>query len=89
MTASESEKRLQRVSAVHASWANTDDVAARMAPAWEARRWGRFLKMADPDGVLPLAERERKAAALRSAEYTDMARKRIKSQRQRREAQTG
>lgn len=88
MTASETEQRLQRVAAVHASWANTDDVAARMAPAWEARD-ARFLKQADPRGVLPPAERERRAAALRKAFYADMARKSAKSRRLRREAQSG
>lgn len=84
MTASEAELRLQRVSAVHASWANTTDRAARMAPAWQARR-DRFLKLADPDGVLPPAVREQKAEALRSAHYADMARKAAKARRLRRE----
>lgn len=89
MTASEAELRLQRKAAVEMSWANTADRAARMAPAWEARRRGRYLKLVDPDGVLPEAEREAKADALRKAEYADMARKGVKSRRLRREAQSG
>lgn len=88
MTVSAAEKSLQATAAVCASWANTDDVAARMAPAWQARD-ARFLKQADPRGVLPPAERERRAAALRKAFYADMARKSAKSRRLRREAQSG
>lgn len=89
MTASDAEKRLQRVAAVNQSWANTTDRAARMAAAWEARRRTRYLKLADPDGVLPPAVREAKADALRKAEYAEMSRKAAKSRRLRREAQTG
>lgn len=88
MTVSAAEKSLQATAAVCVSWANTDDVAARMAPAWAARD-ARFLTQADPDGVLPPAVRERKAAALRRAFYAEMARKSAKSRRLRREAQAG
>lgn len=85
MTVSAAEKSLQATAAVCTSWANTDDVSARMAPAWAARD-ARFLKQADPDNVLPPAERERKAAALRKAFYADMARKSVAARRARRTA---
>lgn len=85
MTASEAEKRLQRKAAVLTSWANTTDVEARMAPAWQARR-DRYLKLVDPDEVLPLAERERRADAARRADYAEMARKSAAARRARRTA---
>ncbi len=89
MTASDAELRLQRQAAAHKSWANTPDRAARMAKAREARQRTRYLKLVDPDGVLPEAEREQRAAALRDAEMADMARKAAKSRRLAREAQAG
>ena len=89
MTASDAELRLQRVSAAKRSWANTTDRAARMAPAWEARQRGRYLKLVDPEGVLPEAQREQMATALRDAEMADMARKAVKARRLRRERQSG
>ena len=58
---------------------------SRMAPAWAARD-ARFLKLADPDEVLPPAVRQRKAAALRRAFYADMARKSAAARRARRTA---
>ena len=43
----------------------------------------RFLLQVDPDGVLPLAERERRAAAARKAHFSRMALRSAKSRRKR------
>lgn len=53
-------------------WANTDDKTAATAPARKAFE-DRFLREADPDGVLPHEERLAKAALLRKAHFTRMA----------------
>jgi hypothetical protein len=41
----------------------------------------RFLLEVDPDGVLPTAERERRAAFARSAYYADLSRKSAQARR--------
>lgn len=75
MTApSPAEKRLQRLAAVHSSWAKTPDRAARMAPARIAAE-ARFEKQVDPDGVMTPVARALAASAARKAFYADMARK--------------
>lgn len=38
-----------------------------------------FLRKVDPDGVLPVEERERRAAALRKAHFINLARKSAKA----------
>lgn len=55
----------------HLSWAKTDDVAARMAPAWAAQQ-AAYEKLADPDGVLSEEERARKAHHYRQAHLQRM-----------------
>lgn len=80
---SPAEQRLQRIAAVHSSWAKTPDRAARTAPArmaWEAR----FEKQVDPDGVMTPAARSKAAESARKAFYADMARKSAAARRRNR-----
>ncbi len=58
--------------AAHESWANTADRSARTAPARRAML-GRFERQVDPDGVLPSAERARRAEHARKAYFTRLA----------------
>lgn len=66
--------------AAHTSWANTDDRAARTQAARD-RFNERFLREADPDGLLPESERQRRADQLRRAYF---ARLQLKSSQARR-----
>ena len=68
--------------AAHESWANTADLSARTAPARRAML-DRFERQVDPDGVLPLAERARRAGHARKAYFTRLA---LRSAQARREA---
>jgi len=54
--------------AAHTRWGNTDDTLSATAPARSAAE-DRFMRQADPDGVLPLDVRARKAENLRRAFY--------------------
>lgn len=75
------EERKQRAKlAAHISWAKTSDPAARTANA-RAAALDRFEKQADPDGVLPPAERARIAEHLKKAHFARMA---LESARRRR-----
>jgi len=56
----------------HVSWANTPDPAARTAPARRAAL-ARFDHEVDPDGVLPVAERARRAESARKAHFARLA----------------
>jgi hypothetical protein len=58
--------------AAHASWAKESDPSARTAPARQAAD-ARFEHEVDPDGVLPVAERHRRAQHARKAFYARMA----------------
>ncbi|WP_089957678.1 hypothetical protein [Lentzea xinjiangensis] len=58
--------------AAHTSWANTSDRGARTSKARQAAM-DRFEKLVDPDGVLPLEERQQRAASARTAHYLKMA----------------
>jgi hypothetical protein len=58
--------------ASHISWAKTSDPTARTAPARQAFN-DRFDREADPYGVLPVAERARRAEHLRKAYFTRLA----------------
>jgi hypothetical protein len=71
-TANSSDRTLIASLAAHSSWARTADPAARTANARRAFL-DRFEKEADPDGVLPPAERARRAEHLRKAHYQRMA----------------
>lgn len=58
----------------HESWANTSDRSARTAPA-RAALLARFEREVDPDHVLPVAERARRAEHRRKSYYLGLARK--------------
>lgn len=73
------QRRLRAQIAAHAQWANCDDPAAHTAPA-RAAFLDRFEKQADPDGVLTLEERARRAEHLRKQYFKTMA---LKSSRAR------
>lgn len=64
----------------HTSWANTTDPAARTAPA-RAASAARFEREVDPDGILPPAERARRAESARKAYFTALAFKSAKARR--------
>jgi hypothetical protein len=66
----------------HRSWARTEDRSARTAPA-RAAFLTRFEKQVDPDGVLPVAERLRRAESARRAFYLELAAKSAKSRARR------
>lgn len=66
--------------AAHESWARTEDRAARTA---NARRefLDRFEREADPDGVLPVGERAKRAEHLRKAYFARLAAKSAEARR--------
>ncbi len=66
--------------AAHQSWANTADPTARTAPARKAAL-DRFEREVDPEGVLPPAERTRRAEHLRKAYFTRLALKSAQARR--------
>lgn len=70
--------------ASHTSWAQTNDRAARTAPARRAAM-DRFEREVDPEGVLTPAERAKRAENARRAHFQRMAYKSAKA-RQRRKA---
>lgn len=63
---------MQRRSAAHASWANTSNPTARTAPG-RAAFSARFERQVDPDGVLPVEERRRRAKHAQQAYMQDLA----------------
>lgn len=66
--------------AAHSSWAHTPDRAARTAAARQAFA-DRFEREVDPDGVLPPAERAKRAASARKAYYLRLAAASAKARR--------
>ena len=83
---SSAERSAQARAAAYASWANTEDVAARLAPMHHGRQVGMFERQVDPDGVLSPAERARRAEAARKAHYAEMARRSLAARRAKRAA---
>lgn len=75
-----SERSLRSRMAAHASWANTADPTARTAAGRAAFR-DQFERQVDPEGVLPPAERQRRAEHARKAHYTRLALASAKSRR--------
>lgn len=67
-----SERNLRAQIAAHASWAHTPDRTARTAPARRALA-ARFEHEVDPDGLLPAAERAKRAENARKAYYARLA----------------
>lgn len=78
------EKSLRGQAAVHKSWSNTDDPAARTAPARKAAL-DRFEREVDPDGTLLPAERARRAKHARKAYFAGLALKSAQARRRRAE----
>lgn len=70
--ASPAERSMAARVASYSSWANTADPSARTAPA-RAAFMERFERQVDPDGVLPVVERQRRAEAARKAHFTRLA----------------
>lgn len=70
--------------AAHTSWANTADRTARTAPGREAFN-ARFERQVDPDGVLPEAERIKRAENARKAHFARMALKSAQARRRKAE----
>jgi hypothetical protein len=68
--------------ASHTSWANTEDPAARTAPARSAF-FDRFERQVDPDGVLDPADRRRRAEHARKAYMQGLALKSARARRSR------
>lgn len=58
--------------AAHSKWASTPDTAAATAPARKAFL-DRFEREVDPEGVLPPADRARRAEHARKAYFTRLA----------------
>lgn len=79
-----SERKLRASAAGLTSWANTEDRAARLAPAREAFA-SKFEDQIDPERKLPAAERAQRADAARRAHYKRMALKSAQVRRRRRE----
>ncbi len=89
MALTPSERALRARIASHASWASTEDPAARTAPARTASRTAldtRFEREVDPDGTLPPAERTRRAEHARKAYFAGLALKSARSRRKARES---
>lgn len=78
-----SERAMVARLAAHERWAHTTDRAAATAAARKAAA-DRFEKQVDPDGVLPPAERARRAESARKAFYTRLALKSAQARRARR-----
>lgn len=78
------ERNLAAQIAAHESWAKTTDRAARTAPARAALQ-ARFERQVDPDGVLPIEERARRAEHARRAYYLRLSLKAKESRRKARE----
>lgn len=59
--------------AVHSSWANTTDRAARTNPGLQAANVTRFERLVDPDRKLPPEERAKRATNARQAHLKRIA----------------
>jgi len=70
-----SQRRLRAQVAAHTRWANCDDRRAATAKATQAFL-DRFERQVDPDGVLPPAERAKRATSARRAYMAGLALKR-------------
>lgn len=72
----------------HRSWANTSDVRARMEPAWRGQL-ARFEREVDPNGVLPVDERRRRAESARRAYLAALSLKAVKARQAKAKARRG
>lgn len=73
---------IARIAAIE-RWGRTVDRAAATAPGRDGLR-ARFLREADPDGVLPSHERERRADELMRAHMLRLARRSAQVRRKKR-----
>lgn len=71
---------LKRAAAAHASWARTEDRAARTAPAHRVFNQ-RFENQVDPEGLLDPRERAVRAEHARRAYYLALAAKSVEARR--------
>lgn len=78
------ERSLQARSAAHSSWAKTADPSVRTAPGRETFL-DRFEREVDPEGVLSVEERERRAKHARRAYMADLARRSAQTRRLKRQ----
>ena len=72
--------RLRAKIAAYSRWALTADATSATAPARSAFN-ARFDREVDPDGVLPAAERARRAECARRAYFTRLAYLSVKARR--------
>lgn len=79
------ERSIRSTVGAHISWANTENRTARTEPGRRAFN-DRFLTEVDPEGVLPEAERAKRAANARKAYFAQLALKSAKSRRRAKEA---
>lgn len=79
-----SERSLIASIAAHESWASTPDRAARTAKARKAAL-DRFEREVDPEGILPTAERAKRAEHARKAYFQRLALKSAQVRRRRSE----
>lgn len=82
------ERKLQAALAAYESWKRTEDRPARTAKARMAFEQKSYDEV-DPEGILPHAEREKRAGAARNAYYARLALKSATAARIRREAREG
>jgi hypothetical protein len=76
------ERALQAQLAANLRWSREDPKAPDAAPARaRAGLEAKFLREADPDGVLPEPERQRRAALIRTAYYQRLALASLKARR--------
>lgn len=75
-----SERTLRSRVAAHKSWQNTTNPTERTAPARRAFL-DRFERQVDPDGILPPAERAKRAEHARKAYFLALALKSSQARR--------
>lgn len=83
MSLSPSERSMRAQKAALTRWAHTD--SAEASEAARRRQLDRFEREVDPEGVLPPAERTRRAERARKAYMAGLALKSAKSRRLKRE----
>ena len=76
------ERSLRAQIAAHESWAHTEDRSARTANARKAML-DKFETQVDPEGILPPAERARRAEHARKAHFQRLALKSARARRRR------
>jgi hypothetical protein len=84
VTASPAERSLLARAAAATRWSREPDRRQATQAARDGR-WQRYLDQVDPDGVLPEAERARRAELARQADMLRMSAAAAKSRRRRRE----